>query len=554
MNEAADLLITGRIATLAGDRASGPGWVASIAIRDGRVIAAGTVGDLEGLAGPETRRVVLEPGELAVPGLIDAHLHLAEAGLAAARVDLSGATTIDDGLRIVADAAERLAPGGWIQGQGWLADRWGAWPTAVALEGASAGHPAAIWAHDLHAIWANETAIRIAQVDAATPDPAGGTIRRLDDGRPAGVFHETAVRLIFKRVPPATAAEIADSIGPLISELVSLGVTGVQDPGALSPQVGLGPAIDAYRGLAASGRLGIRIHVSVRPEQLDAAIEAGLRSGQPIDGGDDGRRLRFGWLKVFADGTLGSRSASMLEPFEPEPDGTPQPGDGVGLWVTEPERMIELARRAADAGIGTLIHAIGDRAVRVALDALEPVAGRTSPVLPRLEHVQLATDADAGRFGRSGIAASVQPIHLRSDAEAARRLWGDRAERDGYRLRTLLDNGALLAFGTDAPAETLNPWPGIEIAVTRTGDTWSRDAGPFGTQEALTVADALRAATVGPATTAGTPDRGRLVPGSVADVVVIPAAALDEPAEPGGPLGRVRPRLVLLDGDVAFER
>lgn len=549
----ADLLVTGRVATLAGGRASGFGWLEAIAIHDGRVVAAGSASDVEGLTDFRTQHLALEPDEVAIPGIIDAHLHLAERGMAADRVNLTEAATLSDGLEIVAGVASRVTTGGWIQGHGWLADRWGGWPTADRIEAVSAGHPAAIWAHDHHAIWANETAIRLAGLDATTPDPPGGAIRRLEDGRPAGVFHEAASRLITSRIPPPSADEIAGSIGPLVEQLLAHGVTGVHDPGALSLQAGLGPAIDAYRGLAATGGLRIRIHVCVREEQLDAALEAGLRSGRPIEAADDGVRLRFGWLKLFADGTLGSRSASMLEPFEPEPDGSPQPGDGRGLWMTEPERLVELVRRAADAGIGCLIHAIGDRAVRVALDALEPVAGATRPVMPRLEHVQLATEADVGRFARAGIAASVQPIHLRSDAEAARRLWGARAEHDGYRLRSILETGAILAFGTDAPVESIDPWPGIEIAVTRRSRSWPGED-RFGASEALSVADALRAATVGPATTAGTPDRGRLVPGSVADVVVIPAAALEGPVEPGGLLGRVRPRLVLVDGVVAFER
>ena len=191
--------------------------------------------------------------------------------------------------------------------------------------------------------------------------------------------------------------------------------------------------------------------------------------------------------------------------------------------------------------------------MRAALDALEPTAG-TLPLMPRLEHVQLLHPDDRGRFARSGIAASVQPIHLRADAAAARRLWGDRAEANGYTWRSIADTGAVLAFGTDAPVEPIDPWPGLSMAVTRRDGSWPADAAPFGPDEALSLERALRAACVGPAVTAGERDRGRLVPGQRADLVVLPIEALTEPVEPGGALATARPRLVLVDGAVGFER
>jgi len=190
--------------------------------------------------------------------------------------------------------------------------------------------------------------------------------------------------------------------------------------------------------------------------------------------------------------------------------------------------------------------------VRTAIDLLEPTVGRV-PLVPRVEHAQLVDPADVPRFGRAGVAASVQPVHLRSDAATARRVWGARAERSAYRLGSLAGTDAILAFGTDAPVEPWDPWPGLEIAVTRRAGCWGDDAAPFGPQESLDLARALRAICVGPAFTAGELDRGRLVPGHRADIVVIAAAALDEPVRPGGPLGTTRPRRVLLDGEIAHE-
>jgi predicted amidohydrolase YtcJ len=175
-------------------------------------------------------------------------------------------------------------------------------------------------------------------------------------------------------------------------------------------------------------------------------------------------------------------------------------------------------------------------------------------VLPaRIEHCQFVDPADVARFGAHGIVASIQPIHLRGDARWARAGLGERAERIGYSWRTLHDAGATLALGADAPYEDIDPWPGLALAVTRRDPSWAADDA-FGRDEALTLDDALRAHTIGGATVAGEPDRGRLAPGSGADLIVLPASIVDEPVEPGGALSAARPRLVLADGEVAFER
>jgi predicted amidohydrolase YtcJ len=260
----------------------------------------------------------------------------------------------------------------------------------------------------------------------------------------------------------------------------------------------------------------------------------------------------MGWLKLFADGTLGSRTAALLEPMEPEPERPLPAGTERGIFTTPPERLAELARDAADAGIACQIHAIGDRAVRAALDALEPTTARV-PLVARVEHVQLVDPVDLPRFAAAGIAASVQPIHLRTDAAAARRLWGDRAEAFGYAWGDLARSGALLAFGTDAPVEPIDPWPGLALAVTRRDASWGEDVPAFGPSQSLSLDQALRAACVGPAVVAAEPDRGRLVAGQRADLIVMQRAALEEPVAPGGPLATVRPRLVLMDGEIVFE-
>jgi predicted amidohydrolase YtcJ len=543
-----DSLVTGRIATFAGE--SGFGWVEAVGIKDGRVAFAGSAIELETRADPFTVRHELDPDEVAIPGLTDAHLHLADGGIALEQVDLESSRSIDDGLALIAAADGRLPEGDWIEGHGWDPDRWGRWPTAGDLERVAPRRRVALWAHDHHSLWVSGPALEIAGVDRETADPPGGFIRRDDEGTATGVLHEAASRLVTDRVPRPTEDRYERLIAALAQQLVAFGVVAVHDPGALALQTGLGPSVAAYRRLAERRSLPLRVHVCIREEQVSAASEAGLRSGDRLAA--DGERARLGWLKLFADGTLASRTAALLEPIELEP-GRPLPaGTERGVFITPPARLAELAARAADAGIATIVHAIGDHAVRAALDALEPTAGRT-PLMPRLEHVQLLHPDDRDRFAKGGIAASVQPVHLRADAATARRLWGDRAERNGYTWRTLVDSGAVVAFGTDAPVEPIDPWPGLAMAVTRADPGWPAGTPPFGPGEALTLERALRAACVAPPLTAGERDRGRLVPGQRADLVVLPIDALIEPVVPGGPLATARPRLVLVDGQVGFE-
>ncbi len=542
-----DLIVLGRIATLAGD--SGAGWVEGIAIGGGRVVAAGSRADVEALAGPGTRRLELAPDEAAVPGLTDAHLHLASAAMARRAVDLAGADTIGELVeRVRAFASAHPDPSLWIEGGGWDADALGRWPTADDLERAAPGRRIAVWAHDHHALLASTRALAEAGIGDERGDPAGGVIRRDAAGQPTGVLHEVAASLVGRLVPPADETAIADAIDALAAELVGLGVVAVHDPGGLAPSRGLGGPIAAYRALAAAGRLRVRVHACLRPEQLAAGIAEALRSGAPL-GPDPLDRLRLGWLKTFADGSLGSRTAALLDPLGRLPGEPDAPNGGYGVWLTPPAELLDQAGRAAAAGIATQIHGIGDAAVRAALDALAPTVGAT-PLMPRVEHAQLVSIEDIPRFAALGVAASMQPVHVRSDAAKARRLWGPRADARGYALAAIARTGAVIAAGTDAPVEPVDPWPGVACAVTRAGPDWAPGTPAFGAANALDLWASLRTWCVGPAVTAGERGRGRLAPGQRADIVVLPSAALAEPVEVGGALWGARPRLVLMDGVV----
>ena len=545
-----DMLVTGRIATFAGE--TGFGWVEAIGIRGGRVAFAGSEVALETRADPFTERVALEPDEVAIPGLTDAHMHLAGAADATRQVDLSDAATLTEGMaRIHAAHLATTDPADWLVGHGWDADRWGGWPTAADLETVAPGRLGAFWAHDHHAMLASRTALATAGVDPGTGDPPGGVVRRGTDGEPEGVLYEAATRLVTCHIPPIDRADLEGRIVAVSLALLSLGVVAVHDPGPLSPDPELDRSYPAYAHLSEAGRLPVRVLASLRDDALDIALAGGLRSGAILGANPDGR-ARIGWQKCFADGSLGSRTAALLADIDPEADRPLPPERRRGVWITEPGQLRERVERAAAGGIATQIHGIGDAAVRAALDALEPTAANV-PFMPKVEHVQLLDRADLGRFAAAGIVASVQPSHLGTDAAQARMLWGQRAERSGYAWGSIAATGAVLAFGTDAPVEPFDPWPGIALAVRREDPRWPVGTPPFAAAEALTVERALRAACVGPPTSARETDRGRLTVGQRADIVVIPAASLAEPVEPGGALATTRPTLVFVDGRVVFE-
>lgn len=555
----AELIIHGRIATLAGGR--GLAWAECLALGKGRVVAAGRASEVEALRGPDTRTWSLGEDRVVIPGITDAHLHLVTAAISATQLDLSEARhRVAIEALIAAEHARMRGTGdgaGWLLGQGWSMDRFGAWPSAADLDQLTPGRPSALWSHDHHGLWANTLALRAAGISAATPDPEGGLIRRDEHGAPTGMLHEHAAALLSEHVPERSDAQLEVAIGAYARMLAELGVIGAQDPGEMRPDPELTRGPIFFARLASAGRLPLRVASSIRAEQIRRAIELGLKTGAPapLDGDASpaaarrSERAPMGWLKLFADGSLGSRSAALLEPYEVEGAGGGPVGGPAGMLLDRPDVLAERASAAASAGIAVQIHGIGDRAVRVALDILETLPAMGT-VRHRVEHAQLVHPDDQARFGASGIVASVQPCHLGSDAKAARAAWGERTAA-AFPLRGLGRGGALLAFGTDAPVEPPDPWPGIALAVTRTDPGWADD-GPFHAEQSLDLAVALRAACLGPALAAGESDRGRLVAGQRADLLVVAADVLDEPPTPGGALAHARPQATLLDGEFVY--
>jgi predicted amidohydrolase YtcJ len=539
----ADLIITGRVATLAGDH--GFGWQPGIAIADGRVVGVGSESELEAVVGPRTERWRLSPDLLVVPGITDAHLHLMTLVLAHRQVDLTGLDRRAALAAVAARHAALVASGdrdGWLLGHGWAMHDLGGWPDAAMLEMVAPGRPIALFAHDHHSRWLSAAALRAANITSATPDPAGGLVRRDRDGNPTGILHEAASVLVEAAIPGPPLPEVEAALAAVAADLAALGVTGCHDPGVLTGDIDVDRGPLFYRRLAGEGRLPLRVHASVRAPQLEKAVELGLRSGQRTG------RYAMGWLKLFADGSLGSRSAALLAPYSDAATNPPTGGPS-GMFLTSPEALADLARRAEGSGIAVQIHAIGDAAVRAVLDVFEalPPAPHGVPLMRRVEHAQLVHPVDQPRFGKLGVAASVQPVHLRSDAPQIELGWDARGAH-AIPLRGLLDGGALIPFGTDAPVEPPDPWPGLAVAVARR-DPADESAVSVGAKQAIDLARALRAACLDPALVAGETDLGRLTPGMRADLLVVPAAGFGDPIDPAI-LATMRPLATLLDGQV----
>ncbi|MEO6349935.1 MAG: amidohydrolase [Candidatus Limnocylindrales bacterium] len=534
-----DLLITGRIATLAGQ--SGFGWTNALAIDGGRIVEVESGADVEA-----RERWDLGDELVVMPGITDAHLHLMNVVMGESQLDITG-TDLRDGLaRIGARHAQMLQAGnadGWLLGHGWALHDFGEWPDADLLETVARGRPIALYAHDHHTRWVSRRAMELAGIGDASADPGGGMIRRGEDGRPTGILHEVASILVDPASPPLTPHELRAGLARVAAGLAGLGITGCHDPGELTADrdITRGPVF--YRSVAEEGALPLRVHSSIRAVQLERAVEMGLVSGARTG------RYRMGWLKLFADGSLGSRSAALLAPYEDAAANVPTGGPS-GMVLTDAEELTELLTRAAQARIAGQIHAIGDAAVRMVLNVFEATtAGRDLPLMRRVEHAQLVDPADVPRFASLGVAASVQPVHLRSDARAARVAWGDRSHNT-FPLGELDRTGALIPIGTDAPIEPVDPWPGIAVAVARR-DPFDSGERQTGASHAIDLVRAIRAACLDPQIVAGETDLGRLTAGSRADLIVVPASGFVGALDPAD-LASKRPLATLMDGQLVY--
>jgi hypothetical protein len=532
------ILLDARVYTMDGARPA----ASAVAVAGRHILAVGTDAEIEALAGPTTRTIRLQ-GRALLPALIDAHVHFGWAALAAAqrRLDLDNLPKQEILAQVAARALE-TSPGRWILGGGWNQNVWPEpiLPTAADLDAVAPEHPVLLKSKSYHATWVNSRALDLAGITASTPDPPGGEIVRDPGGRPTGILLEDADDLAERHVPEPAVDETVDALRPYIEEARRRGLAGVHDPGH---QV----TFQALQVLHQRGELGLRVLMHVPKDNLGAAVELGLRSGL----GDE--YLRVGGVKLFADGALGPRTAAMLSPYE----GT----DGNrGILTLEPEELHDLVRRAHQAGLTVAIHAIGDAANRVALDAIEAAQGARGGGYPevgpgrvrlpnRIEHVQLLHPDDLPRLARLGVVASMQPIHATSDMDMAEQYWGRRSDL-AYAWRSLLDSGAHLAFGSDCPVETMDPLQGIHAAVTRRRADGRPGPEGWTPAQRLSVTQAVHAYTLGAAYASGESGiKGSITPGKLADLLVLSRDIFRIPPEE---ILEAAPYMMVFDGQLVL--
>ena len=508
----------------------------SIAIQGGRILAVGD--DFDGKQeGIQTYNL---GGRSVIPGLTDAHIHLQQYALSMQKVNCETKTLVEC-LRRVQDRTHHTLPGEWILGHGWNQNEWqdnvrgrsmarssihpGApapqlpnspapFPTSTDLDNITPNHPVYLTAKSLHAAWVNHSALHLADITAQTPDPDNGQIMRDAHGNPTGILLESAMQMVFKIIPEPTVEQVAQAIQVAQPLLWRMGLTGVHDFDRRT-------CFTALQILQARCELGLRVVKSIPLEDLHHAVSLGLRTGFGND------FLRIGSIKTFADGALGPRTAAMLQPYE----GVPSI-DQRGMLLLDAEELFEQGKTAVENGLSLAVHAIGDRANHEVLNAIEQLrelersihrrqSPELNPLRHRIEHVQLIQPDDAHRLATLGVIASMQPIHAPSDMIMADRNWGERSV-NAYAWRMLVKHNTCLAFGSDAPVESPNPFWGLYAAITRR--RMDGTPGPEGwyPEQRLSLLEAFQGYTTGAAYAAGMENHlGKLAPGYLADLLVL---------------------------------
>lgn len=483
----------------------------AMAIMGERIAALGSDDEILRLASRHTQTDNLD-GRFVMPGLVDAHVHWENVAKYRHAVDLWQVPSKAEALRRIHTKVQTARRHEWIIGSGWAQDLWEdnerQFPTCHDLDAVTDDIPAYFTAKSGHAAWVNSAALRLAGISRDAPDPAGGKISRFHDGSPDGILLEMpAMQIVKRHIPEPTPERLAEMMREAQGEAWRFGLVGIHDFDNPSCMV-------ALQLLRERGELGLRVLKQINMEWIDHAHELGIRSGF----GDDW--IRFGALKLFADGALGPRTAAMIAPYEGEPDN-------YGVTVTDKETIYELVSRASRLGLASAVHAIGDRAVHDVLDVFEAVRQEEAAAgIPpharrhRIEHVQIIHPDDTPRLARLAIIASMQPIHMASDWPMADRYWGSRV-RYSYNWRIQQDGGAVLAFGSDAPIDPFDTLRGIYTAITRRDREGKPENGWY-PEARLTLEETLRAYTFGAAYAAGMENRsGKLARSYLADLIVL---------------------------------
>ena len=517
----ADLVLRGgKIVTLD----DGTPEVQALAARDGAIVALGSNAEMDRFIGPSTEVIDLA-GQLAVPGFIEGHAHFTNIGNAKLGLELLNTTSWEQILAMVAQAVETARPGQWIVGRGWHQEKWTStpdanvegFPTHESLSRISPDNPVVLTHASGHASFVNARAMELSGITAATANPNGGEILKDESGNPTGLLRETASGLVRRGAgePDPTPAEVEAREREVIRladhEVVSKGITSFQDAGS-----GFG-TVDRLKTAIDEGWLNVRLWMMIRGGTAES-----LAANRVIGYGNNMLTVRA--IKITADGALGSRGAWLLEPYSDSPEST-------GLATTPVEQMERMAQVAYEAGYQVGIHAIGDRANREVLDIYEDLFRRNNrdghDLRFRIEHAQHINAADIPRFGELGVIAAMQGVHCTSDAPWVEpRLGAARAEEGAYVWQKLMDSGAVVTNGTDAPVEDVDPIASFYATVTRQ----AADGRVFYGDQKMGRLEALRSYTINNAFAAFEEDiKGTLSLGKLADITVLTRDILTVP-------------------------
>ena len=472
----------------------------SIAVAGGKILAVGD--DLAKHAGASTQTIDAK-GATIIPGFIDSHGHMRGLGDSLENLDFRASKSSGEVAKMVAQEAAKRKAGEWILGRSWDQTRWpgSEFPNADELSRAAPDHPVYLTRVDGHAVWVNRKALEIADINAATPDPAGGRIIREPGGRPSGVLIDRAQGLVSRRIPAATPDQIQARLARAAAECARLGLTSVHD-------AGIGPVdLAAYRELVSANRLPVHIYAMIRGE--GSLWDQYLRRGPEV-----GHWLTVRSIKLMADGALGSRGAAMKEPYTDEPGNR-------GLMITSREDIARVAKAAVKAGLQVNTHAIGDRGNRAVLDAYAEALGGRNDHRFRVEHAQVVSLTDIPMFQQYSLIASMQATHATSDMRWAQLRVGPRRILGAYTWHRFLDLGVPVANGSDFPVESANPLWGFYAALTRQDQDGS-PAGGWMPEQRLSQEEALRSWTqTGAYAAFEEQSKGTLAPGKVADFVLL---------------------------------
>jgi predicted amidohydrolase YtcJ len=510
----------------------------AVAVIGDRIVAVGSKAEIDEWRGPQTL-VIDAHGKLLLPGFNDAHVHFTDGGAALAEVQLNDATSAREFKRRIAAQVAKTAKGQWILGGDWDETKWNPpqLPMAALIDAVTLNVPVFVSRYDGHQGLANTVAMKLAGISAQTADVPGGVIVRDASGRPTGIFKDAAQELMLKAIPPPSHEQRVAAAERAVAYAASLGVTSVQHMSAEYAD------IEVYSELLEQGRLTTRIYCAPLETGWQDQATIGVRRawGSPY--------LRVGAVKGFADGSIGSRTAALFEPFTDEPGNR-------GILSAEmhpPEAMRERLMRADAAGLQLRVHAIGDRAISMVLDmfaAIEKAHGYHDQRMT-IEHAQHMAPTDFERFARLHVIASMQPYHAIDDGRWVEARIGHQRARASYAWRSFLDHGVTLAFGTDWDVAPLNPMLGLYAAVTR-ATLDGKNPGGWIPEQRITLAEAVEAYTLGSAVAEfQEKEKGSLVPGKLADMVLLSENIFDVKPEV---IRNVKVEVTIVGGKIVYRR